>query len=144
MGLLSKFLGSSPAKKAEDDVLLVHTMLLMCGADGYLDDSEAETVEAYFSQLPEFKGKQFGDVYGQARKLVSRYPNLRESVKALGGFSSEAVKRKAFVLAADIAMSSGEVDEAEDELLTAMQRILGIDDGTATKVLEVLSMKYAK
>jgi uncharacterized tellurite resistance protein B-like protein len=144
MGLLSKFLGSAPAKKAEDDVLLVHTMLLMCGADGYLDEAEAETVEAYFSQLPEFKGKQFNDIYGQARKLVGRYSNLRESVKALADFSTPTVKRKAFVLAADIAMSSGDVDESEDELLTAMQRILGVDDATADKVLEVLSMKYAR
>lgn len=144
MGLLSAFRGISSAKKPADDVLLVHTMLLMAGADGYLDGAEAETVEAYFSQLPEFEGKVFGDVYAQARKLVSRYPNLRESVKALADFSSETVKKKAFVLAADIAMSSGEVDEAEDELLTAMQRILDIDDLTARKVLEVLTMKYAR
>jgi tellurite resistance protein len=65
-------------------------------------------------------------------------------VKALADFSTPTVKRKAFVLAADIAMSSGDVDESEDELLTAMQRILGVDDATADKVLEVLSMKYAR
>jgi uncharacterized tellurite resistance protein B-like protein len=144
MGLLSAFRGMSQAKKPTDDVLLVHTMLLMAGADGYLDAAEAETVEAYFSQLPEFEGKNFGEIYAQARKTVSRYPNLRESVKALADFSSETVKKKAFVLAADIAMSSGEVDEAEDELLTAMQRVLDIDDLTARKVLEVLTMKYAR
>jgi len=144
MGLLSAFRGISATKKPTDDVLLVHTMLLMAGADGYLEAAEAETVEAYFSQLPEFEGKDFGEVYGQARKLVSRYPNLRESVKALADFSSETVRKKAFVLAADIAMSSGEVDEAEDELLTAMQRVLDIDDLTVRKVLEVLTMKYAR
>ncbi|HYO70838.1 MAG TPA: tellurite resistance TerB family protein [Archangium sp.] len=144
MGLLSMFRSDKPAKKASDDVLLLHTMLLMAGADGYLDQAEVETVEAYFTQLPEFEGKTFQDIYGEAKKLVSRYSNLRESVKALSGLSSERVRKKAFVLAADLAMASGDVDENEDELLTAMQRVLEIDDGTAQKVLEVLSMKYAR
>jgi thioredoxin-like negative regulator of GroEL len=144
MGLLSMFRSDKPAKKASDDVLLLHTMILMAGADGYLERAEVETVEAYFTQLPEFEGKAFQDVYGEARKLVSRYSNLRESVKALSDLSNERVRKKAFVIAADLAMASGDVDEAEDELLTAMQRVLEIDDGTAQKVLEVLAMKYAR
>lgn len=144
MGLLSMFRSDVPAKKASDDVLLLHTMLLMSGADGFLDQAEVEAVEAYFTQLPEFKGKQFQDVYAEAKKLVARYSNLRESVKSLSGFSSEKVRKKAFVLAADLAMASGDVSESEDELLTAMQRILEIDDGTVQKVLDVLSMKYAR
>ncbi|WP_375754360.1 TerB family tellurite resistance protein [Corallococcus exercitus] len=138
------FRSDVPAKKASDDVLLLHTMLLMSGADGFLDQAEVEAVEAYFTQLPEFEGKQFQDVYAEAKKLVARYSNLRESVKALSGFSSEKVRKKAFVLAADLAMASGDVSESEDELLTAMQRVLEIDDGTVQKVLDVLAMKYAR
>ena len=144
MGLLSMFRSDTPAKKASDDVLLLHTMLLMAGADGYLDQGEVEAVEAYFTQLPEFEGKQFSDIYGEAKKLVARYSNLRESVKALSGFSNEKLRKKAFVLAADLAMASGDVSETEDELLTAMQRVLEVDDGTVQKVLDVLSMKYAR
>ncbi|HVK75583.1 MAG TPA: hypothetical protein VM734_19770 [Kofleriaceae bacterium] len=41
-------------------------------------------------------------------------------------------------------MSSGDVDESEEELLEAMQRILGIDDALAQKSIEVLALKYAK
>jgi len=138
------FGNQAPAKKPTDDMLLLHAMLLMAGADGNIDDAEIETVEAYFCQLPEFTDKDFSEVLADCRKMVSRYPNLKDSVKALGQISSEAAKKKAFILAADIAMASGEVDEAEDEMLTAMQRILGVEDALAQKVLEVLSLKFAK
>jgi hypothetical protein len=47
------------------------------------------------------------------------------------------------VLAADSAMATGDIDEAEDKLLEAMQRLLGIDDVFAGKVIEVLQTKYA-
>ncbi len=54
------------------------------------------------------------------------------------------MKKKLFVLAADIAMSSGDIDESEDKMLETMQRLLGIDDALATKVVEVLQIKYTK
>ena len=144
MGLLSMFGSKAPQKKPTDDMLLLHTMLLMAGADGNIDDAEIETVEAFFAQLPEFQDKDFGELLAECKKMVSKYPDLKDSVKALSGFTNENVKKKAFILAADIALASGDVDEAEDEMLAAMQRILGIDDALAQKVLEVLSLKYAK
>lgn len=144
MGLLNKVFGSKPAKKATDDILLLHSMLLMCGVDGAIEGSEAATIEAFVNTLPEFEGKDFGQMMTQCKKLASRYPNLKDSVKALGDIQSDAIKKKAFVLAVDIAMSSGDVDESEEALLEAMQRILKIDDDMAKKVIEVLALKYVK
>src|SRR5262245_45526420 len=98
MGFLSRLTGgAAPQKQATDDVLLLHGMLLMAGAEGFIDHAEIETVEAYFATLPEFKGKQFQDIYQQACKLVARYPNLKESVRALGDIKSPAVKKKLYV-----------------------------------------------
>ncbi len=145
MGLLSRFTkGTMPAKKPSDDALLLHGMLCMAGADGGIDDAEIETVEAYFTSLPEFEGKDFQEVLANANKILSKYPNLLESVKALGDLSTVVLKRKMFILAADIAMASGDVDESEDEMLDSMTRVLGVDDETAAKVLEVLNIKYAR
>ena len=75
--------------------------------------------------------------------MVSRYGNMKDSVKALGEIESDAVKKKCFILAVDMAFASGDVDASEEELLEAMQRVLGISDELATKVLEVFSLKYA-
>ena len=144
MGLLSRLTRKvTPARKPADDALLMHAMMLMCGADGSFDQSEVETVEAYFAQLPEFRGKAFGDVYQDAVKILRRYNDMSDSVKALADLSTAGKKKKAYVLAADIAMSSGDVDEQEDRMLEAMQRVMGIDDGFAERALEILSVKYA-
>jgi uncharacterized tellurite resistance protein B-like protein len=145
MGLLSRLAGlASPPKKATDDVLLAHAMLLMAGADGDIDDSEIAVVRGFACTLPEFKDRNFGEIVGEAQKLVRRFGSLKESVTALGELSTPALKAKAYVLAADIALASGDVDEAEDELLTTMQRLLGIDDQTAQTIIWVLQRKYEK
>ena len=144
MGLLAKVAtGVQVNKKASDDVLLLHGMLLMCSADGVMDAQEMCTLEAFFNTLPEFDGKDFDDLLQQANKVVARYGNLKESVKAVSEIQSDAVRKKLYILAADLAMSSGDVDESEDRLLEAYQRLLGIDDVTAQKILEVLTIKYA-
>jgi uncharacterized tellurite resistance protein B-like protein len=145
MGLLSRLTaGVMPAKKPDDEVLLFHGMLLMAGADGALEDEEKATVSAMFDTLPEFKDKEFGQMLEQANKVVARHGSLKDSVKALAEIQNPKIRLKCFVLAADIAMSSGDVDEAEDKLLETMQRMFNIDDASAQKVLEVLSWKYAQ
>ncbi|MBX7079516.1 MAG: tellurite resistance TerB family protein [Nannocystaceae bacterium] len=144
MGLLSRLTGMASTKKATDDVLLAHAMLLMAGADGNIDDSEIAVVRGFAMTLPEFKGKDFGEVVANAQKMVRKYNSLKESVNALTELSTPGLKAKAYVLAADIALASGDVDEAEDELLTTMQRLLGIDDQTAQTIIWVLQRKYEK
>jgi hypothetical protein len=79
-----------------------------------------------------------------AKKLRAKFNSVQEAVKALGDISSEAVRKKAFILAADIALSSGDVDEKEEELLEAMQRVMGIDDNLAQTAISILALKYAK
>ncbi len=143
MGMLSRLCHAPPTKQPTDDVLLVHAMLLMAGSDGVIEHEEIATVEGFAMTLSEFRERRFGDLVEEARKMVRRFPSVKDSVAALGGFSTPAMAHKAFVLAADIAMSSGDVDEVEDELLTTMQRLLNIDDRTAQTVIWALAQKYA-
>ena len=142
MGLLSKVFGGT-AKKATDDVLLLHSMMLMAGADGILEGAELVTLEAFLNTLPEFRGTDLNSQFAQANKLAAKFPKYKDSVKALSDISSEAIRKKAFILAADIALSSGDIDETEEELLESMQRVLNVDDALATKIIEVLALKYA-
>jgi tellurite resistance protein len=144
MGLFGKLLGNAPAKKATDDVLLLHAMMLMSSADGYMEGSEIATLEGFINTLPEFKDADFDKQMAEAKKLRAKFNSVPDAVKALADISSEAVRKKAFILAADIALSSGDVDEKEEELLEAMQRVMNIDDALANNVIEILAMKYAK
>jgi len=144
MGLLSKIAGAvAPQKKAGDDVLLFHGMMLMAGADGVIDANEQDTLRAFYLTLPEFKGKEFEDLMTEGHKVIQKYGNLKDSIKALGDIESVAVRKKLFVLAVDLALSSGDISDSEDEMLETMQRLLSIGDAEATKILEVLSLKYA-
>ena len=144
MGLLGKFFGGDTAKKPTDDILLLHAMVMMSTVDGDIEGVELATLEAFINTLPEFRDADTGAQLAAARKLSTKYKTSEEAVGALAEISSDAVRKKAFVLAADIALSSGDVDEAEDKLLEAMQRVLGIDDALANKIVEVLALKYAK
>ena len=144
MGLLSKLSGMvAPARKPTDDVYLTAGMLLMAGADGSLEAAELATVGTFATTLPEFKGKDFRRTVDEAIKAIRKCKSSEEAVGLLSGLSSANLKRKCYVLCADIALSSGDVDEKEDALLSRMQQVLGVDDATAARIIEVLSMKYA-
>jgi len=78
-------------------------------------------------------------------KISQKYNrDMKSSLVVLSEIKSDAVRKKAFVLAVDIAMSSGDVDESEEEMLEAMQRILHIDEALANKITEVIALKYLK
>jgi len=142
MGLLSRITGAKPSKAPTDDVLLIHGMLLMAGADGTIEASELSTVQAFIDVLPEFKGKDIDALVSEGRKIIARSGGLKESVKALGELSTPTLKRKLYTLAVDLAMSSGDIDEKEDQLLETYQRLLGIDDAFAQKCIEIMGVKY--
>jgi tellurite resistance protein len=142
MGLLTGVLPSTTQKKPTDDVLLLHSMMLMANVDGVVEGEECATLEAFVNTLPEFKDADFDEQMEQAQRLAAKFKDAKDSVRALADISSDAVRKKAFVLACDIALSSGDIDEAEEELLQAMQRILGIDDGMARNIIGVLALKY--
>jgi len=146
MGLLSKFMSGAPAKKPTDDVLLLHAIICMAAADGDIEDAEGEMIRNYANTLPEFRDMD-GDAWDKCmsaqHKIVHRYNrDMKSSLQALNEIQSDIVRKKAFVLAVDIAMSSGDIDENEEQMLEAMQRILHVDDALAQRIIEVVSMKY--
>ncbi|MEL6177684.1 MAG: hypothetical protein AAFS10_01965, partial [Myxococcota bacterium] len=82
------------------------------------------------------------NILQEAAKLM-RKGSRADVVAQFANLSSQGLKDKAFLLAADIALSSGDVDQNEDALLDAMQRVMSVNDATARKIIEVLSIKYA-
>jgi tellurite resistance protein len=138
----------SPRKKPTDDVLLLMSMMLMAEADEVVEDAEQATFCAFAQTLPEFRdvdGLDWTRMVNDAQKILGRYKNREiEAVQELAAIQSPAIRRKAFVLAADLALASGDIDAREEQLLVAMQRALGLDDQTAHAIVNVLAMKYAR
>ena len=147
MGLLDKFRGPQSNKEASDDVLLLHSFLCVAGADGVIESTEDEMIRNFANVLPEFRemdGDEWQKALNNAKKVWIKYDrNVKSSLQALTEIKSDAIRKKAFVLAVDMAMSSGEIDDEEEEMLEAMQRILGIDDGLARTIVEIVGLKYA-
>jgi hypothetical protein len=148
MGLLSNVFAGQPTKKATDDVLLLLSMMLMCEADEVVEDAEEATSGAFAQTLPEFRdveGLEWTRMVNDAQKILGRYKNREiEACMELQAIQSPAIRKKAFVLAADLALASGDIDAREEQLLVNMQRALGIDDQTAHQIVNVLAIKYAR
>lgn len=120
-------------------------MFLMAGADGNFDDEEVSVIRGFANSLPEFKNtteQEWQALVGEAKKIARKFETPQASVAALASLSTPKLKQKAFLLAADIALASGDVDEDEDTLLESMGRVLSIDENTANTIINVLAIKY--
>ena len=128
--------------KVDDQQLLLEAMLCVAFADGDDQFEETQLVRAFAATLPELKNADTYEVYEKAEKAVKLHGALSR-VKELANLSSDALKHKAFLLAMDIALSSGEIDDGEEAVLGAMAETLKIPHDLADRIAGVLIIKYA-
>lgn len=140
MGLFDKL--KKKVLKVDDQQLLLEAMLCVAFADGDDQYEETNLVRAFANTLPELKNTDAYEVYEKAEKAVKLHGAMTR-VKELGALSTEALRQKAFLLAMDIALSSGEVDEGEEVVLSSMKDVLRIDDELAETITNVLMIKYS-
>jgi len=139
MGFFDKL--KKKALKVDDQQLLLEAMLCVSFADGDDQYEETNLVRAFAATLPELKSTDAYEVYEKAEKSVKLHGALSR-VKELAGLSTEALKQKAFLLAMDIALSSGEIDEGEEAVLSAMAETLHIPPDLQEQIANVLMIKY--
>ena len=131
-------------KPLGDEALLLYGLICVAGADGRIDTSESATLNGFVQQLPDFRGKNHEALYAEAFSLLRAHTtNGRPDLSFLGMLTKPALKKKLFVLAVDLAMSSGEIDFNEEFMLLELRRVLEIDAETSAKTYDVLTMKYA-
>lgn len=142
MGLLTDHVVVTE-KKTTDEALLIHGIMLMASVSGEMGEGEIATLEGVFHSLPEFKDVDFDKVFVEAKKIAAKFYTTKSAVEILSEIQNPAVKLKCFIIAADVAMS-GKVVKEEDELLSEMQRVLGVEDEKAKTILTTLGWKYAR
>ena len=128
--------------RVDDQQLLLEAMLCVAFADGDDQYEEVNLVMAFANTLPELKNTDAYEVFEKAKKAVKLHGAMSR-VKELGNLSTEALRTKAFLLAMDIALSSGEGDEGEEAVLSAMAETMKIPPEVSNKIVEVLTMKYS-
>ncbi len=128
--------------KVDDQQLLTEAMLCVAFADGDDQWEETNLVRAFMETLPELKNSDQYEVYEAAEKNVKLHGAMGRS-KELANLSSEKLKHKAFYLAMDIALSSGEIDDGEEAVLAQMAESLAITEELADTIANSLMIKYA-
>lgn len=127
---------------SNEDLLLFHGMMLVAHPSGVINENGLATFERFFNTLPEFRDKDFDELLRSASALQAQHPSLADSAAALSSLEDSATRTKLFVLAVDLAMSSGAESAQTDALLESLAEVLRIDEETAVRVVAVLSLKY--
>jgi tellurite resistance protein len=139
---------SMPAVPPSEDgrreaVLLTAAMVFAAGADGVLADEEARQLEAHFATVEELAAFAAPDLMQAVRSEVS-------GIVALGELGSLALRRKAFVLAAEVIASArdgklgGEPSDPNVRAVSAIAKALFLDDDQVflAQVVRTVNTKY--
>jgi uncharacterized membrane protein YebE (DUF533 family) len=135
MGLLTRYTAFEIASEPSDAAPLRDVLSAVGSIDGSVDDTERLVIEAMFRTVPQLR--DHGD---DVPPRASRQHILAELAK----LSDERLRRQCFILAAELAIASDGVNQAEDEYLEAVKAALRIDDAFAEMVVQVLAYKYAR
>lgn len=130
-------------KAIGDDSLLFHAMYLMAVVDGATTEVEFQVLKGVLSTLPEFAQADVDELVANSAALVKSHGGNQASLVALGGLSDATLRVRAYLLAAEIAFASGDVDAAEDALLREMSALLQLEPRDTDAIVHTLAIKYA-
>jgi tellurite resistance protein len=133
MGLLSMLITPQPNVRGDDHQSLGNTITAMAAIDGNIDPAEVTLLKALAETIPQLKGKPLPAKVGR-----------KELLEQLAALPSRALRRQCFVLAVEVALASGHVNESEDQFIDRLQKALDIDLAFAREAIEVIACKYAR
>lgn len=142
---LSRPIGVPSEDGRREAVLLTAAMVFAAGADGVLADEEARQLEAHFATVSELTAF---DAKGLMDAVRSEVPGL----ETLGELPTGALRRKAFVLAAEVIASAregklgGEPSDPNVQAVSALAKALFLDDDQLflAQVVRTVMTKYAR
>ena len=145
MGLFDKVLGKKdegPLKLNQHEAFS-SICVLAVASDGVVDDGEIRRIVGVLAEKRLFKGYGVNDM---AQLLNNAGRNIQRRGAGVVLESAKAalpneLKETAFAMATDLVLSDGDVADKEKAFLEEFQKALGIDDGLALKIVEVMALK---
>ncbi len=144
MGLFDKIIGGSAGDRpltVEESFAAV--LLVAVAADGHVSDEEKREFGSIVNRVRLYRavnGDQFAAMMDKLHGLLRREGPEKLVARAAETLPPE-LRETGFALAADLVLADGSVETEEKELLELLQRQLGLDDGTALRIVEVLLIK---
>ncbi|MBX7100795.1 MAG: TerB family tellurite resistance protein [Myxococcaceae bacterium] len=129
--------------KPTDQVLLFHAMRLAASVDGRINDEETALVHGTLAVLPDFEDLDVDALQAGSDALVEEFGGLLESAEALTRLKPMASRRKAYLLALEMAHASAGVLSIERTLLSMLRKLLRLDARVAKQMDTVVGWKFA-
>jgi tellurite resistance protein len=135
MGLLRELTSTANHGSTDEARPLRDIVSVMGTIDGKLDPSERAVIAALFHTLPQLKDMEPSSVPPKV--------NRAQLLEELQQLSEPRLRRQCFVVAVEVALASGGVNDSEDQYVERLRSALRIDDAFARQTIEVLAHKYA-
>jgi tellurite resistance protein len=130
-------------KSGDDNALLLHAMYLMAQIDGAGDGEEQAAVLNAAETLPDLRESNIEQLVQASRALVKKYGGLIPSLEAFLAIKDPTMRLKCYLVSAEVAYASGDINSAESQLLESMEKILQLDSKETQKIVDVLALRYA-
>ncbi|MBI2497147.1 MAG: tellurite resistance TerB family protein [Opitutae bacterium] len=144
MGLFDKIIGGAAGDRLLNvEEAFAAVLLVAVAADGHVSDEEKREFAAIVNRVQLYRamnGDQFSAMMDKLHGLHRREGSERLIERAAQSLPSE-LRETVFALAADLVLADGSVEADEKTLLELLQSRLGIGDGLALRVVEVLAIK---
>ena len=105
--------------------------------DGKMEHSEQVVIEALIKTIPQLRDLP---MHLTSAERVSREQLLEE----LRAISSERLRKQCFIVAVEVALASGHVNEHEDRFAEQLRNALRLDEAYARQVIEIIAAKYGR
>src|SRR5580658_6928428 len=118
---------------------LCEAMYLMMSADGHVTDDEREVLRGALRNLSDdqLRGAQIEALLDSASKNVAEHGREERMKEVVLSLSEDRARADVtFVLAAAIAFADHAIADEENETLNLLAEGLGIDEATATRLLD--------
>ncbi|KAF5051082.1 hypothetical protein DSECCO2_422800 [anaerobic digester metagenome] len=143
MGLFDKFSSKDENVKLSKEEAFSAVSLVSVAADGVITEEEARGLFVQLYRMKMFSGYNDNQMSSMFNKLINIIK--KKGMDALVVMAKESLpedmKATAFAVATDLALADGEIAEEEKKLLTKIQQSLGIPEGEAVKIIEVMLIK---
>jgi hypothetical protein len=135
MGMLKELTSTTNRGHSDEATPLRGILSVMGTIDGKLDPAERAAISALFRTIPQLRDA--GEPTEPPRA------NRAQLLEELARIPDERLRRQCFVLAVEVALSSGGANDSEDQYVDRLRSALKIDEAFARSTIEVLAYKYA-